>query len=50
MEDGEVVEREERVCGGDSLEVLNDCGIADVDALLEELCKISPDAFCGEED
>jgi hypothetical protein len=50
MQDGEVVEREELVCSGDSLEVLNECGIADVDTLLEELCKISPDAFCDEED
>ena len=49
MEDGEITgEREELVCVGDSLDVLEDpgCGIADPEALLEELCKLSPDAFC----
>jgi hypothetical protein len=48
LEDEEVVEREELVCSGDSLEILGSCEIADVDALLEELCKVSPDAFCPE--
>jgi hypothetical protein len=50
LEDGEITgEREELVCIGDSLDVLSDdpdCGIADPEALLEELCKLSPDAFC----
>jgi hypothetical protein len=50
MEDGEITgEREELVCVGDSLDILSDdpdCGIGDPDALLEELCKLSPDAFC----
>jgi hypothetical protein len=50
MEDGEVTgEREELVCVGDSLDILSDdpdCGIGDPDALLEELCRLSPDAFC----
>jgi hypothetical protein len=50
MEDGEITgEREELVCIGDSLNVLSDdpdCGIGDPEALLEELCKLSPDAFC----
>ena len=49
LEDGEITgEREELVCLGDSLDVLvdPDCGIADVDLLLDELCKLSPDAFC----
>ncbi len=50
MEDGDITgEREELVCIGDSLDVLSedpDCGIGDPEALLEELCKLSPDAFC----
>ena len=50
MEDGEITgEREELVCVGDSLDILSDdpdCGIGDPEALLEELCKLSPDAFC----
>lgn len=54
MEDGEITgEREELVCIGDSLDVLSDdpdCGIGDPEALLEELCKLSPDAFCDEGD
>jgi len=55
MEDGEVVEREELVCSGGSLDVLTDvadpCGLGDAaEDLLAELCKVSPDAFCGEED
>jgi hypothetical protein len=54
MEDGEVVEREELACIGDSLDTLYDaeCGIDDaeqVDALIEELCKVSPEAFCGDD-
>lgn len=50
MEDGEITgEREELVCVGDSLDILSDdpdCGIGDPEALLEELCKLSPDSFC----
>ena len=54
MEDGEVVEREELACVGDALDTLYDaqCGIGDadeVDALIEELCKVSPDAFCADD-
>lgn len=51
LEDGEITgEREELKCIGDSLDILSDdpdCGIADPDALLEELCKLAPDAFCN---
>ena len=50
MEDGEITgEREELVCVGPTLDVLSDdpdCGIGDPEVLLEELCKLSPDAFC----
>lgn len=49
MEDDELTgEREELVCIGDSLNILESaaCGIADSEALLEELCTRSPDAFC----
>jgi hypothetical protein len=49
MEDGELTgEREELVCLGDSLDVLSEpeCGLADSEALLEKLCRLSPDAFC----
>ena len=50
MEDGELSgEREELMCVGDSLDVLSDdpdCGIADPELLFEELCALSPDAFC----
>ena len=55
MEDGEVTgEREELVCVGDSLDVLSTlaCNLGtqdDIDALLEALCKLSPDAFCMDE-
>ena len=54
MEDGEVVEREELACVGGSLGVLyeDQCGIGDeeeVDALIEELCKVSPEAFCADD-
>ena len=51
MEDGDPTgEREELVCVGDSLDVLNDsqCAIADPELLIEELCSLSPDAFCGD--
>jgi hypothetical protein len=53
LEDGEATgERDELVCYGDSLAVLDapECGIADVDALREELCRLAPDAFCDGED
>jgi len=49
MEDGEITgEREELMCLGESLDVLNnpDCGIEDKDLLLEELCQLAPDTFC----
>jgi len=49
MEDGEITgEREELMCLGDSLDVLDDpdCGIEDTDLLLEELCQLAPDTFC----
>jgi len=52
MEDGEMTgEREELLCVGGSLDVLTndpDCEIEDPEALLDELCKLSPDAFCGD--
>jgi len=50
--DGEVIEdREVTQCVGDSLEVLDEesCGIGDPEAMLEELCKLSPDAFCADD-
>ena len=50
MEDGDITgEREELMCVGDSLDVLSDdpdCDIAAPVLLLEELCALSPDAFC----
>jgi len=49
MEDGEVTgEREELVCRGDSLDILDaaDCGIEEPEALRGQLCRIAPDAFC----
>jgi hypothetical protein len=49
MEDGEFTgEREELVCAGDSLDILDnaECGIADPPALRAQLCKLAPDAFC----
>ena len=39
-------ERDELVCVGDSLDVLDDCGIADPATLRETLCELSPLAFC----
>ena len=52
MEDGELTgEREELVCLGDSLDVLStdpDCGIANPEQLLEELCTLSPETFCDD--
>jgi len=51
MEDGEFTgEREELVCTGDSLDLLDsaDCGIEEPKALREQLCKLAPDAFCAE--
>ncbi|CAN5330979.1 hypothetical protein BH24PSE2_BH24PSE2_24820 [soil metagenome] len=52
LEDGEITgEREELLCAGDSLEVLQDpaCGIDDPDALLEQLCELAPHAFCEDD-
>lgn len=49
MEDGELTgEREELVCVGDDLEILEheSCEIENPAALIETLCKVSPDAFC----
>jgi hypothetical protein len=49
LENGEITgERDELVCIGDSHDILDDpsCGIGDVDKLREELCRLSPDAFC----
>ena len=52
MEGGAITgEREELACVGDSLDVLTDdpdCDIADPELLLEELCELSPDAFCDD--
>lgn len=53
LEDGEITgEREELVCTGDSLGVLYEpeCGLADTEAVLDELCKLAPEAFCSEDD
>ena len=50
LEDGELTgEREELVCSGDSLDVLFDpsCEINDPAELLDQLCKMSPEAFCS---
>ena len=45
-------EREEVSCIGDSLEILDDpaCGIADPDALREQLCIWAPTALCGDDE
>jgi len=50
MEDDAFVEREELVCSGDSLEILDraECGIEDSEALLEQLCTLAPETFCAE--
>ncbi len=51
MEDGEMTgEREELVCVGDSLAILESlaCEIDDLESLLEELCKQAPEVFCEE--
>jgi hypothetical protein len=52
LEDGEPTgERDEVLCIGDSLDVLNDdpnCGIDDAGELLDLLCELSPVAFCGD--
>jgi hypothetical protein len=44
-------EREELVCVGDSLDILqtDECGIEDVEGLLEDLCELAPDAFCDDD-
>jgi hypothetical protein len=51
MEDSEITgEREELVCMGDSVEILDDpaCGIEDPEALVEALCALAPETFCAE--
>ena len=51
MEDGEIDgEREELVCTGDSLDVLETpaCGIDELPELLDLLCTFSPESFCEE--
>ena len=54
MDEGEVEDREELVCYGESLDILtadaNPCGLEDAEGLLEKLCELSPNAFCVEED
>lgn len=53
LEDGEPTgEREEVSCIGASLKVLNEpgCGVADPEALFEQLCVWAPEAFCGDDD
>ncbi|MGB5256004.1 MAG: hypothetical protein WBN07_14765 [Woeseiaceae bacterium] len=54
LEDGAPTgERDEVLCVGDSLDVLDDdpsCGIDNADELLELLCELSPIAFCGDDD
>lgn len=55
-EDGEFAdEREELVCQFGSLEAFwtdgeAECGIEDMDELREDLCELSPDGFCDEDD
>ena len=53
LEDGEIEEdgREELVCSGDSLDILNDedCGIEDPQELLEELCDLH-DELCEDDE
>lgn len=49
MEDGELTgEREELVCVGESLDVLQDpaCEIPDPQVLLDALCDVAPETFC----
>jgi hypothetical protein len=51
MEDGEFTgEREELLCVGDSLDILDSesCGIEDPEALREQLCALAPETFCSE--
>jgi hypothetical protein len=51
LEDGEIDgEREELLCVGDSLDVLDDCDLAQVEELKEKLCETAPQAFCPEDD
>lgn len=50
LEDDEITgERDELLCIGDSLDILADpsCGIADVDKLRAELCRLSRDTYCA---
>ncbi len=52
MDDGEISgEREELMCVGESLDVLSDnpdCGIEEPELLLETLCALAPETFCGD--
>lgn len=56
MDDGEFDgEREELLCAGESLDILNSCGegedqLQDVPALLVKLCELAPQAFCANEE
>ena len=56
LEDGEPTgDRDELVCSGDSLAILDDpsCGIGDagrIAPLKTALCRLSPDAFCEDQD
>ncbi len=45
-------ERDELVCIGDSLDILGDdkCGLDNSEELREMLCRLSPDAFCEDDD
>jgi hypothetical protein len=52
LEDGiPTGDRDEVLCTGDSLSVLSDpiCGIDDPNALVNQLCELSPIAFCDRE-
>jgi hypothetical protein len=49
LEEGEPTgERDEVQCTGDSLGVLSDCNGEDLSGLLDQLCELSPIAFCEE--
>lgn len=50
LEDGDASgERDELVCYGDSLDILESdpaCGIANADQLLDTLCRLAPESYC----
>jgi len=50
-DEGEIADKEVTCAVGSSLDALNNdaCNIGDPEALLEELCKLSPDAFCTDD-